>query len=151
MPSIWNASDESEIKSRIDSLQPVSPRRWGTMSVDQMMRHLAIAYDSAAGVLTLPREKGVMALIPHLRPLVWLMIHVMPWPKGLPTAKGFMVPDKTSFDTAKQQLLEAMSRFKEAGDKKSFGEHPLFGRLSHEDWGVLLWKHTDHHLRQFGA
>ncbi len=28
--------------------------------------------------------------------------------------------------------------------------HPVFGRLSVDDWGRLSWKHLDHHLRQFG-
>lgn len=151
MPSLWNASDEAAIKRRIENLQPHSPRKWGTMSVDQMMRHLAIAYESGAGILTLPREQGIMGLMPHLKPVVWLMIHVLPWPKGLPTSESFMVPDKSSFDAAKSQLLEAFNHFMEAGKKRTFGEHPLFGKLNYEDWGVLLYKHTDHHLRQFGV
>jgi len=29
--------------------------------------------------------------------------------------------------------------------------HPLLGRLSFRKWGVATHKHTDHHLRQFGA
>lgn len=151
MPSLWNALDEAAIKSRIEDLSPQSTRKWGVMSVDQMMRHLAVAYDSGAGVITLPREKGFMGLMVHIRPVVWLMIHVMPWPKGLPTAEGFLVPDKAAFETAKQQLLDAISHFKDAKAKGIFGDHPLFGNLSNEDWGILLYKHTDHHLRQFGV
>lgn len=151
MPSLWNAADLAAIKSRIENLLPQSPRKWGTLTVDQMMRHLAIAYDSGAGIITLPREKGIMGLMPYLKPAVWLMIHVIPWPKGLPTSKSFLVPDKAGFDAAKQQLTDALAHFIEAGTKGSFGEHPLFGKLSHEDWGILLYKHTDHHLRQFGV
>lgn len=29
--------------------------------------------------------------------------------------------------------------------------HPAFGILSTADWGVLIHKHVDHHLVQFGA
>lgn len=29
--------------------------------------------------------------------------------------------------------------------------HPAFGPLSAEEWGVMAWKHFDHHLRQFGV
>jgi hypothetical protein len=29
--------------------------------------------------------------------------------------------------------------------------HPAFGRMTADDWGALIHKHTDHHLRQFGA
>jgi len=28
--------------------------------------------------------------------------------------------------------------------------HPMFGPLTHAGWGRLAWKHSDHHLRQFG-
>ena len=29
--------------------------------------------------------------------------------------------------------------------------HPLFGPMTWREWGVATYKHTDHHLRQFGA
>ena len=29
--------------------------------------------------------------------------------------------------------------------------HPMFGPLSGQEWGLLCWKHLDHHLRPFGA
>ena len=29
--------------------------------------------------------------------------------------------------------------------------HPAFGRLSTNEWGVLGYKHTNHHLTQFGV
>ena len=29
--------------------------------------------------------------------------------------------------------------------------HSFFGRLTPEEWAVLMYKHVDHHLRQFGA
>jgi len=27
----------------------------------------------------------------------------------------------------------------------------VFGRLSAKQWGVLMYRHVDHHLRQFGV
>ena len=29
--------------------------------------------------------------------------------------------------------------------------HPFFGAMTSEEWSVLMYKHLDHHLRQFGA
>jgi hypothetical protein len=29
--------------------------------------------------------------------------------------------------------------------------HPFFGRMTQEETGVLAYKHSDHHLRQFGC
>lgn len=150
MPSLWNSADEAAIRQRIEYLQPQSKRQWGTMSVDQMMRHLAVAYNSATGKVTLPDE-GIMATIVSLKPITWLMINVMPWPKGLPTAASFIIPDKISFDDAKTELTSAFNDFMASKTSRTFGSHPLFGSISYEDWGTLLYKHTDHHLRQFGV
>ena len=30
-------------------------------------------------------------------------------------------------------------------------EHPAFGRLTYNQYGALMARHTDHHLRQFGV
>ena len=34
---------------------------------------------------------------------------------------------------------------------REWPEHPAFGHLSSRDWGALVHRHVDHHLRQFGA
>lgn len=30
-------------------------------------------------------------------------------------------------------------------------KHPFFGEMTEDQWDVLLWKHLDHHLQQFGV
>lgn len=27
----------------------------------------------------------------------------------------------------------------------------LWGKMTYEDWDKLMWKHIDHHLKQFGV
>jgi hypothetical protein len=29
--------------------------------------------------------------------------------------------------------------------------HPFFGPMTQQEWETLMWKHLDHHLRQFGV
>ena len=29
--------------------------------------------------------------------------------------------------------------------------HSFLGKITGDDWGVVMYKHLDHHLRQFGA
>mgnify|MGYP001794749648 CR=1 FL=1 len=31
------------------------------------------------------------------------------------------------------------------------GAHAFFGRMPGQEWAILMYKHLDHHLRQFGA
>jgi len=48
-------------------------------------------------------------------------------------------------------LTSAMARFATQSRSRVWPEHPAFGRLTARQWGVLGYRHTDHHLRQFGV
>lgn len=85
------------------------------------------------------------------RPLVrWLMLYVLPFPKGAPTAPQLLARTPASWETdlaALRRVIDAAARPAPGSPR---GDHPLFGDMSVEDWGVLLFKHADHHFRQFG-
>jgi len=84
-------------------------------------------------------------------PIKHLILHVVPFPKGAPTAPELLVPDAASVDAIRSELVSLVERIG-AGPREGDGPvHPLFGRLSFREWGVATYKHTDHHLRQFGA
>jgi hypothetical protein len=57
-------------------------------------------------------------------------------------------PDDFARDVA--ELGSLLDRFA-AADPAALHPHPVFGRLSRGEWGRWAWRHTDHHLRQFGA
>jgi len=59
-----------------------------------------------------------------------------------------MVTKGESFEIEHEKLLEIISEFIEADE---FHPHSIFGNLTKEDWGLIIYKHLDHHLRQFGA
>ena len=72
-------------------------------------------------------------------------------PKGAPTAPELLVADAEPLDAVRAELLMLLERIG-AGPREGRGPvHPLPGRLSYREWGVATYKHTDHHLRQFGA
>lgn len=63
-----------------------------------------------------------------------------------------LVSDPRDFEKEKARLVEIVNRFGEAGATSADGRtHSFFGRLKGEEWGVLMHKHLDHHLRQFGV
>jgi hypothetical protein len=83
-------------------------------------------------------------------PIKHLILYVAPFPKSAPTAPELLVPDAAPDDAIRSELLSLMERIG-AGPREGDGPvHPLFGRLSFREWGVATYKHTDHHLRQFG-
>ena len=148
MRSILNEGDRAEIDRRLRSLSVSSTRRWGSMDVVGMLQHLRLAARMTLGELPVPSaNKRVFQVFP----LKHLILYVLPFPKGAPTAPELKPVDAASFEEERAALLELLERIG-TGLREGVGPaHPLFGPLSWREWGVATYKHTDHHLKQFGA
>lgn len=148
MKNIHNPTDRTDIIERLNRLTSDAERRWGAMSVEEMLWHCRSQLELALGVIPSPsKAKGLMAT-PLGR---WLSLYTVPWPKGAMTAPQMNVrkmnPQVQSFETEHKLLLE---RLEQTVARERLQPHPLFGEISQKDWGRLIWKHLDHHLRQFG-
>lgn len=148
MGSILNEVDRTEIANRLQSLSAASTRRWGSMDVVAMLRHLNLSARMAVGELpVVSKNKRVFQVFP----LKHLILYVLPFPKGAPTATELKPSDAVSFEEERAALLELLERIA-TGPREGVGPaHPLFGPLNWREWGVATYKHTDHHLKQFGA
>ena len=148
MGSILNEADRAEIVRRMQSLSASSNRRWGTMDVVGMLQHLRLAARMTVGDLTVPSaNKRAFQMFP----LKHLILYVFPFPKGAPTAPMLKPVDAATFEEERAALLELIERIG-TGPREGAGPvHPLFGPLTCREWGVATYKHTDHHLKQFGA
>ena len=75
-----------------------------------------------------------------------------PWKRNLPTDKHFIVADHRNVDEEKKNLVALVQRFGHAGPSGISKEpHPFFGHMTTQEWEALMWKHLDHHLKQFGV
>ena len=75
-----------------------------------------------------------------------------PFKQNLPTDKHFVIKSEVEFENAKNQLITYVRNFAEKGDSVIVvNKHPFFGKMSTQQWDVLLWRHLDHHLMQFGV
>jgi hypothetical protein len=148
MGSILNDADRTAICQRIGSVTSASVPRWGRMDARAMLAHLRLSALMALGELPVA-NKSKRAF--QVFPIKHLILHVVPFPKGAPTAPELLVPDSSPVDAIRSELVTLVHRIGE-GPREGHGPvHPLFGRLSFREWGVATHKHTDHHLRQFGA
>jgi uncharacterized protein DUF1569 len=148
MGSILNEEDRNAISNRVRSLSVSSTRRWGSMDVTGMLQHLRRSALMCVGELPVPSANKRAF---HMFPLKHLILYVFPFPKGAPTAAELKPVDKASFEEERAALLELLERIG-TGLREGMGpDHPLFGPLSWREWGVATYKHTDHHLKQFGA
>jgi len=148
MHSILNENDRAAICSRMRSLSASSNARWGSLDVVGMLNHLRLSAQMTVGELQVPSaNKRVFQLFP----LKHLILYVFPFPKGAPTAPALKPANATSFEEERAALLELLERIG-TGSLEGMGPtHPLFGALSWREWGVVTYKHADHHLRQFGV
>jgi hypothetical protein len=148
MPSLANDTDRARIAARVRALTPDATPRWGRMTVAQMLAHCADALRNATGELPIALRPMPLA---RTRLVKWLMIDVVPFPKGAPTAKELLRKDVVDIERERVALLALLERFAPDHAPVSWAPHPLFGTLTPAEWGRLAHKHLDHHLRQFGV
>ena len=138
------------LTNRVNSITPQSERQWGTMSPDQMLHHLNLAMGSALGNFDLPDESYLMSRTVSK----WLLIDFLSeQPKGLLLPLTFKIPPTEHFDFEyeKKLLLEIINKACDSKTTSNWGPHPLFGRMSDNEWGRLFTMHIDYHLKQFGV
>lgn len=146
MPTIHDRATRTEVVARIRALTPQSPRRWGRMSVDQMLWHVCQGYLAALGEL---RTEPVRVPLP--RSLIKAMALRLPWPRGAPTAPEYLAKATYEFEEQRQRTLGLVDEF---AARELAGEWPVhagFGRMTGREWSRLMYRHTDHHLRQFSV
>lgn len=148
MGSILNETDRAAITRRIQSLSISSTRRWGSMDVTGMLKHLHLAALMAIGEMPVPSANKRAF---HMFPLKHLLLYVVPFPKGAPTAPKLKPEDPATMDEERAAVLELLERLGTGPREGAAPAHPLFGPLTWREWGVVTYKHTDHHLKQFGA
>ncbi len=145
MKSIWQDDARRELNDRVGRLVWDRGAEWGKFTAPKMICHLADSLKMAMGDLKVASRK----LPVRYPPLKQLIIYLAPFPKGLPTAPELLTREPTAYadDIADVQAL--LARAGSARTTDTWPEHPAFGALSKRAWGVLIYRHMDHHLRQF--
>lgn len=147
MATIWNDQDRAALARRVARLTPENTARWGSFSVTGMLAHLNDASRMASGDLAVAGKAPGFLKWPPVR---YLMIYVVPMPKGAPTAPALLARGGEAAFAEEQRTFESLLDDLTRRDTLA-ATHPAFGAMTREDWGVLIHKHVDHHLRQFGV
>ena len=147
MRSIWNEADARAIRQRIGQLRPDAPARWGKFTAPQMVCHITDGLKMAMGEIDIPPRPGPLRYFP----IKQLIIYVLPFPKGAPTAKELLARRAVVWGDELAQLTETFDRFVAMRDRTGWPDHPAFGSMQPKILGVLVYRHLDHHLTQFGA
>jgi hypothetical protein len=138
---------KAEILRRLRTLRADAGRRWGKMSVAQMLWHVNEAMEGALGRIQTDPMK-----VPLPRPLVKFLVLNAPWGKGAPTLKRW-VPQHDSYDFAaeRERCCRLIDEIAAKPLSDAWADSPTLGRMSGLDVSRLHAKHLNHHLTQFGA
>ena len=147
----FDAREREALLARVHRLSADSTARWGRMNVQQVVCHMADLVRVALG----EKISAPLGLPLGWPGLSWFVVWLMPWPRGVPTAPelragtGMTAPGDFARD--KEILLELLDRFTAFPAERQFSPSPAFGPMSRAMWGRFMWRHVDHHLRQFGV
>lgn len=150
MKNLFDAARVQEVTGRIAELTPASTPNWGTMSVAQMLAHCSIGMATATGEQRPPRMLVGRMLGPIIKPLV--LRNDDPMRRNSPTARIFIIEGEREFQAEQAKLGDLVRRFGAEGPACCTDHpHAFFGRMKPDEWAILMYKHVDHHLRQFGV
>ncbi len=148
MRNLFEAATVEKVKQRMGELRPDSPHLWGTMCVAQALAHCSLGLELADGKRRPPRM--------FLGRLIGGMVKKKAFGNDEPMRRNsptnIAVEDQREFEAERERLYALIDKFAAAGpDGCTAHPHSFFGKLTPEEWAELMYKHLDHHLRQFGA
>jgi len=136
----------------LTNLDSNAPRKWGKMNVQQMIEHMADYVRMASG------KTPVQIVTPE---------------ENLPRMQGFLESEKPFRENTPNQFLpddptpvkhatkqDAVNELEQEiiyfflvfeKEKEKTLKNPFFGELNFAQQVQLLYKHSTHHLRQFGV
>jgi hypothetical protein len=146
MPTLHDATFREAVKSRVKALRPDAQRKWGKMTVDQMLWHVNTSLENALGRKTFAPIK-----LPAPRALVRFVVISMPWRKGNPTAPELIARQSYDFEAERVKTLQLVDEFAAKPMEAPWSDSALMGPMKGKDWSRLQGKHVDFHLQQFGV
>jgi Protein of unknown function (DUF1569) len=150
MKNLFDPAVVSEIHTRIDSLTPGNPRRWGKMEIAQAVAHCASSVEWVVRDSFPPRIFIGRIIGGFIKPM--MLKDDQPIRPNSPTVKSLIVTGDRDLSAEKERLSKLIDRFVAGGQANcTTHPHPFFGRLTPDEWAIVMYKHIDHHLRQFDA
>ena len=151
--SIFQPVARQEILARIEKLTLSTQGKWGKLSVTQMVRHLTEANRMAFGEIPMPDRSNMIT-----RTLIkWMFLSNIK-PPGREKGKIKTLPEVDvisqalvfdDLETEKDNYKKIVARL--IATPNLHQQHSLFGKMSRDDWGNLVYAHADYHLTQFGV
>lgn len=150
LPNIFSKSITDDIILRIQQLNSNSKPKWGKMNVAQMLAHSNVTYE----LIYENKHPKPNSFVRFLLKLFVKnkVVSETKYQESLNTAPQFIIKEKKDFEVEKARLIAYLQKTQQLGEQEFDGkESHSFGTLTKDEWNNMLFKHIDHHLRQFGV
>jgi len=148
MKTVFDKATRDELVTRINSLNEHSVPQWGKMNVYQMLKHCTLCEEMYLG-----KRKYKRAFIGRLFGKIGLknlLKDETPLKRNSPTSPAFKINEQAGDIAAeKKKWIDLIGEYAQFSNNDF--EHWFFGKMSKEQVGYFVYKHTDHHLRQFNS
>lgn len=148
MKTIYDPDTVQELIERINLLSEHSTSAWGKMNVAQMVHHCVMWEEMMLGRITYERQ-WIGRLLGK-----WLLRNEVkddrPMRKNNPTIQALKPgPAPIDFEKERRRWIQLLQEHRLPSNPEI--KHPFFGKMTPAEVGFHVYKHTDHHLRQFNV
>ncbi|WP_336829237.1 DUF1569 domain-containing protein [Sphingobacterium multivorum] len=149
MKSIFEKNIREAVVERINLLNEDSDALWGKMTVTQMVKHCILCEQHYQGSIKVKRSfLGRMVGQDAIKGI--LKDEITSFGKNAPTSAVFIVNEDIHYLEIEKPNWKLLIDKYETFEKDTF-LHRFFGRISRAQLGQFIYKHCNHHLKQFGA
>ena len=147
--TVVDESGAEGLISRVVKLKVNAAPIWGKMNATEMLGHCNATNQS---ILKWEGKIRKATFRQQLAKFIWM--NLMPnFPKNVKGRKVFDMKgqiDSAKFEEERKAFIDLVRKF-HSHQHPLTSPHPFFGPLTTDEWGRVIWKHLDHHLRQFGV
>ena len=147
METIYNKQTIKQFVERIDQLKESDKALFGKMNAYQMLKHCTLSEEMFQGKK--PYKRLLMGVLFGRMALNGILKDEKPIKKNQPTHPDFKITGIGDFENQKMTWVNLLNDYNDFSPINFV--HPFFGKMSKEEIGQYIYKHTDHHLRQFGV
>jgi hypothetical protein len=146
MKSVFAKESRDELINRINLLNENSTAQWGKMNVSQMIKHCT-QWDEMALGKRIYKQSFIGKLFGKMA--LKDMVKDEPIKRNLPTVPSFKIKENGNVEDEESKLINSINEYASFSNENFI--HPFFGRMTKENTGIMVYKHVDHHLKQFNC
>jgi len=147
MKSVLDKAARCELITRINQLDEYSQPQWGEMNIYQMLKHCRLCEELYLGKIA--KKRVFMGRLFGRSALKNILSEDKDFPKNAPTSVLFKVKESSGDISAEKHNWIAL--IEQYDNYSNEFVHWFFGKMTREQVGQFVYKHDDHHLRQFNV